>query len=78
MVARGSATRRAPACVQVEMLRITLCEWLPLVPVIVIRAGERRCPTLVVVSVRVEVDVVGLGEKEIDMPRGKELLVSAT
>ncbi len=57
---------------------MTLCEWLPLVPVIVIRAGARRCPTALVVSVRIDVDAVGLGEKEIDIPRGGVLFASAT
>ncbi len=42
------------AGVQTEMLRVTLCERLPLVPVIVIRDGARRCPTPLVVSVRIE------------------------
>src|SRR5450432_2193874 len=60
------------------MERVTVCESAPLVPVIVIRVGARLCESPLVVSVRIEVEVAGFGEKENDIPRGGEPTESVT
>ena len=60
------------------MLSVAVCDLAPLVPVIVMRVGARVWPTAEVVSVSVEVDAVGFGANENDMPRGGALVVSVT